>query len=106
VKFEKLTYLSQYPIRRDSMQGNKVLWDKVLKNRELKRGNTYHPFPQNEFCKTNFMIPDSIKKNIVEDAKNGESVQALSFKYTIAVPRIEAILKLHEIETKWQDEVS
>lgn len=105
-KFQKLTYLSQFPIRRENMRGNKVIWADVLKKREVRERTAYKPFPQNEFCQTNFMITDNVKKNIIEDAKNGKSVQALSFTYRIAVPRIEAILKLHEIEAKWEAEVS
>lgn len=69
-------------------------------------GGALQPFPFNEFCKTNQAIPEVLKTNIIKEHSNGEPLQRISFKYGISLPRVEAVVKLGEIETEWVQQVS
>ncbi|CCD24525.1 mitochondrial 37S ribosomal protein mS45 NDAI_0D02110 [Naumovozyma dairenensis CBS 421] len=61
------------------------------------------PFPSNPHCKTNYIISDELKGEIVNMISNdGFSTQQVSQKLGIKIPRIEAILKLSQIEKKWE----
>lgn len=57
------------------------------------------PFPQNEHCRTNFIIDEDMRLEIYEKVQIEKlSAQEVSRAYGLKVPRIEAIVKLVEIE--------
>lgn len=61
------------------------------------------PFPNNPFCKTNYVVSDELKSQIYDDIQNkGLSTQQVSQNYGLKIPRVEAIVKLFEIEKKWE----
>lgn len=81
----------QFPTKRPGRNSN---------NRE--RNPTVHPFPNNIYTKTAYLIPENIKDKIVEDATtNGLHPQEIAHKYSINLLRVEAILKLRDIESKF-----
>lgn len=47
-----------------------------------------------------------MKKAIVAEHDSGESVQRLSFKYGLALPRVQAIIDLARVEKNLAEEVS
>lgn len=62
-------------------------------------GDPLRPFPQNNFCITNKIIPYSLKRQIYNDYKfNKISPQLLSQRYNLKFVRIMAIIKLYELE--------
>ena len=53
------------------------------------------------------MISNELKQEIVKEVKeNGLHYQEVAHKYGIFMLRVEAICKLHDIETQWKQEVS
>lgn len=85
----------QFPTKRPGRNFN---------NRE--RNPTVHPFPNNIYTKTAYLIPENIKDKIVEDATtNGLHPQEIAHKYSINLLRVEAILKLRDIESKFVPDV-
>jgi hypothetical protein len=96
-------YISAYPIRASDRAGPSVKWKQVFAEAEGRRefsrvDSTVKPFPDNPHCKSALLVSDSLKQSISNDHLSGLSTQRISFKYQIALPRIEAILRLHEIE--------
>ncbi|KAK6204365.1 eukaryotic mitochondrial regulator protein-domain-containing protein [Scheffersomyces amazonensis] len=72
---------------------------------DRRRDSSLHPFPQNIYCKTASVIPDELKSKIVEEVKkNGLAAEEVAHKYGIKLGRIEAILKLQSIETRWDEQ--
>lgn len=64
------------------------------------------PFPENNHCQTNFILSDDLKIQIYDEIQNkGLSTQEVSQKYGIKIPRVEAAVKLVEIEQKWESHV-
>lgn len=64
------------------------------------------PFPGNPHCRTNFIIDGDLRLKIYNDIQiEGLSTQSISQKYGLKVTRIEAIVKLMEIEQKWEKSV-
>lgn len=62
-------------------------------------GDPLRPFPQNEFCKTNKIIPYDLKAKIYNDFKVKKiSPQLISQSYNIKLVRVLAIIKLYELE--------
>ncbi|RCK66655.1 37S ribosomal protein S35, mitochondrial [Candida viswanathii] len=60
---------------------------------------TMHPFPHNPYTKTARILSDDTKKNIVHDANvKGYHPQEIAHKYGINLLRVEAVLKLHDVE--------
>ncbi|RLV90399.1 37S ribosomal protein S35 mitochondrial [Spathaspora sp. JA1] len=69
------------------------------------RNPSIHPFPHNIQTKTNLMLSDFLKDEIVRDVKeNGLHVQEVAHKYGINQLRIEAILKLRTIEEEFSQD--
>lgn len=62
------------------------------------------PFPQNRYFETNTIIDKQTQTKIFEALAAGSTQQQVAFKYQISVGRIEALVKLHEIEQKWEKE--
>ncbi|CCE61537.1 hypothetical protein TPHA_0A04640 [Tetrapisispora phaffii CBS 4417] len=72
------------------------LSEKVYPKRSLQ------PFPLNKHCQTNYIISTELKQDIYNEITNlGMTAQQVSQKYGLKIPRIEAIIKLQEIEMKW-----
>lgn len=93
--------------------GNTVVLDgkvDVYDNRKVgsnKRDPSLHPFPFNPYCKTASVIPLSLKDKIYEEvAEKGAHVQEVAYKYGIKIPRVEAIIKLRDVEKLWEQKVS
>ena len=77
---------------------------KSYNNRE--RNPSFHPFPNNTYTKTENIVSDDMKRRIVEDASiKGMHPQEIAHKYGINLLRIEAILKLKEIELNFTPNV-
>lgn len=74
---------------------------------KLSFANSLKPFPQNDHCKTNLQIRKAdrreIYQRIVEDK---EPIQQVAVSMGIKIPRLEAIVKLVEIENRWKEQVS
>lgn len=59
------------------------------------------PFPQNDHCRTNLIIDENTRLEIYEKVQIEKmSAQEVSRAYGLKVPRIEAIVKLVELEKK------
>ncbi|CAR29590.1 hypothetical protein ZYGR_0AD02730 [Zygosaccharomyces rouxii] len=72
-----------------------------LKNMPEKR--LLQPFPGNRNCLTNHVISEDLKMRIYNEIQvEGLSTQQVSQNYGLKIPRVEAIVKLMEIEKKWE----
>lgn len=59
------------------------------------------PFPQNKFCLTNYWVGSTVKRQVFEDVSvQGNSIQEVSQKYGLKVARVEALVRLHELEAR------
>lgn len=93
-------------------QGNSLIDNYLLSTRErssrpptLER--QLQPFPDNDKFLTNFQVSYRLKKQIVQDILvNKLSTQELAVKYSLKIPRLEAILRLDAIEKQWKEQVS
>lgn len=71
-----------------------------------KRNPALHPFPQNTHCKTASVISDDLKSQIFTDVTEGGILtQELAHKYGIKLSRVEAIVKLQQVERNWREKV-
>lgn len=77
--------------------------DRRMNNR---RDPTMEPFPENPYCKTARVIPDSVKESIYQQVQDGAHTQELAHKYGIKLERVEALVRLHGLEQTWKQEVS
>lgn len=75
---------------------------------ESGRGRNRHtlqPFPLNSSCFTNLQVSNETKVQIVNDILlNKIPSQQVALKYGLKIQRIEAILKLREIEEEWEQQ--
>lgn len=71
---------------------------------KTRRGkHTLQPFPLNSKCFTNLQVSNEMKIQIVNDILlNKIPSQQVALKYGLKIQRIEAILKLREIEENWE----
>ncbi|KAH3664034.1 hypothetical protein OGAPHI_004748 [Ogataea philodendri] len=60
------------------------------------------PFSLNRFTVTNTLVSKDMKQEIVADVESGKSLLAVAVKYKMKIPRVEAILKLNEIEKQFE----
>ncbi|EGW33299.1 uncharacterized protein SPAPADRAFT_60637 [Spathaspora passalidarum NRRL Y-27907] len=68
------------------------------------RNPSIHPFPHNVNTKTNLMLSDFLKDEIVRDVReNGLHIQEVSHKYGINQLRVEAVLKLRAVEESFNE---
>lgn len=66
--------------------------------------HTLQPFPLNSKCYTNLQVSNETKIQIVNDVLlNKIPSQQVALKYGLKIQRIEAILKLREIEEEWEE---
>lgn len=64
------------------------------------------PFPGNTHCRTNYVIDEDLKMKIYNDIQiEGLSTQQVSQNYGLKITRIEAIVKLMDIEQRWEKNV-
>ncbi|ODV86648.1 hypothetical protein CANARDRAFT_27075 [[Candida] arabinofermentans NRRL YB-2248] len=88
--------------REDEAALGGVLTDSDGRGRER---NPLQPFPMNNRCFTNVNVSLETKQQIVNDIVNLEmSSQEVAIKYGLKIQRIEAILKLDEIETRMTEQ--
>ncbi|XYA02521.1 hypothetical protein QA089_005100 [Meyerozyma guilliermondii] len=78
-------------------------------NNDRRMGNTrrdpsLQPFPQNPYCKTALMISNELKDTIYQQVQQGAHIQEIAHKYGIKLERVEAIVRLQEIERGWKKE--
>lgn len=67
--------------------------------------NALQPFPLNRNCFTNLQVSNETKIQIVNDVLlNKIPSQQVALKYGLKIQRIEAILKLRQIEEQWEQE--
>ncbi|CAN6635818.1 small ribosomal subunit protein mS45 [Trichomonascus vanleenenianus] len=91
------TYMTSFSTRGATREGGKVDWTRVFA-KDPRR--TIQPFQENNFCKSNHLISDALRKTILSEYSSGKmTVQRLGFKYGISIPRIEAIIALDKIES-------
>lgn len=108
-KYDKTkNYISAYPVRASHMYEKvKVRWDNVFNgNRMGRQADSLQPFPENEFCKSALIIPTNMRNRIVDEHEAGETVQKLSFKYGLSLPRVESLIRLAQIEKNMARDVS
>ncbi|SCU97185.1 LANO_0E15390g1_1 [Lachancea nothofagi CBS 11611] len=61
------------------------------------------PFPGNKHCITNRILSDELKLQIHDDIQNKHlSAQDVSQRYGLKIPRVEAVVKLMDVERKWE----
>ncbi|CAR21450.1 mitochondrial 37S ribosomal protein mS45 [Lachancea thermotolerans CBS 6340] len=61
------------------------------------------PFPSNRHCLTNRVLGEELKLQVHDDIQNKHlSAQEVSQKYGLKIPRVEAAVKLVELEQKWE----
>lgn len=81
----------------------------VEENRRLRNipgKRLLQPFPGNRHCLTNNVISEDLKLRIYNEIQlEGLSAQQVSQNYGLKIPRVEAIVKLVEIEKKWDKHV-
>ncbi|KAG7854553.1 hypothetical protein KL939_004826 [Ogataea angusta] len=64
-----------------------------------------HPFSLNRFTVTNTMVSEDMKKQLVSEVLDeGKALLEVAVKYKMKIQRIEALVKLHEIEKQYQEE--
>ncbi|CDK28564.1 unnamed protein product [Kuraishia capsulata CBS 1993] len=78
--------------------------DAVTQNRpNANRNLQLTPFRLNADCKTNTMVSEEMKTEIVNQIDKGVSERDIAIKYGLKLPRIEAIYKLRAIEKEWEE---
>lgn len=102
-KFRRETaFLGSYPVTdRQRMGARMTDWSKVFDDRNVQE--TRQPFPQNPLTRTNRRVGEKLREAILADRNAGRTVQELSFKYGIVVPRIDAIIRLTEVREKMRE---
>lgn len=64
-----------------------------------------NPFPLNPQFQPQAPLSQRIKDEVYEDWRSGTGLRQLSQKYGISLERVEAILKLQEVRSRWATEV-
>lgn len=78
----------------------------VSRYSEVGRNPALHPFPHNLHCKTASVISDKLKQKLYNEVVvTGTLPQELAHKYGIKLTRVEAIVKLQQIEKEWREKV-
>ncbi|VEU19394.1 DEKNAAC100037 [Brettanomyces naardenensis] len=68
-----------------------------------RRRKPLQPFPMNSHSFTNVQLGRETKEQIVNDVMNLKlSSQNVALKYGLKIQRIEAVVKLHEVEENWK----
>lgn len=68
------------------------------------RNPSLHPFPDNIQCKTASNISYELREKIVDDSLS-LPVEKIAQKYGIKLARVEAIIRLYNIEKDWSEKV-
>ncbi|AET41500.1 mitochondrial 37S ribosomal protein mS45 Ecym_8215 [Eremothecium cymbalariae DBVPG len=72
----------------------------VRENQGFRR---FQPFPQNRHCTTNYILDEETRKTIYHMIQvEKKSAQDVSRTFNLKIPRIEAVVKLIEIEQKME----
>lgn len=73
---------------------------------DINRNASLHPFPQNLHCKTASVISEDLKQKIYSEVVESNVLpQEIAHKYGIKLTRVEAIVKLQQIEKSWREQV-
>lgn len=73
---------------------------------DFNRNPSLHPFPQNLHCKTASVISEDLKQKIYSEVVEANVLpQEIAHKYGIKLTRVEAIVKLQQIENSWREQV-
>lgn len=93
-KFDKKkAFITSYPVRgQHQIDRTSVDWPSVFS--EKNATHSRRPFPENEYTVPNKLVGNKLRDTIVAGHENGESVQQLSFRFGISVPRVDAIIRL------------
>lgn len=102
-KFDpRKAYLTSYPIRPQyQIDRSSVKWREVFSDKNSVESR--RPFAENKFTKSNLLVGPTLRDAIVRRHADGASVQQISFSFGIAVPRVNAIIKLEESRKKMAD---
>lgn len=73
--------------------------------RSVKDDIRIRPFPLNQYVSSGLQLSDMLKSSIVKAYERGESIIEMSSHYGIKKERIEAVIKLGEIEKNMEAEV-
>lgn len=73
---------------------------------ERGRDTLLHPFPQNLHCQTASVIDREMKERIFQAVvENGVLAQKVAQDYKIKLSRVEAIVRLQQVEKTWTNNV-
>ncbi|KAK9459288.1 mitochondrial 37S ribosomal protein mS45 [Lipomyces oligophaga] len=66
------------------------------------------PFPNNSYVRTAFQLSDSLKQSLIQAFRRGDNITSISSKYGVKKERIDAIVRLDEIEKQMEknDEIT
>lgn len=105
-KFDnKKAFLTSYPVRpQHHIDRSNVDWPSVFTDQNAVPSR--QPFPENSFTRSNRLISDSLREVIVTGHEQGETIQKLSFRLGLGVPRIEAILKLDGVRKQAEKQLA
>lgn len=105
-KFNNRTsYPTAWPIKSWHRQGKRLVdWSQVFASANCDPTN--QPFAENKFTKSNRLIGDGLRAALLSEHANGATTQQLSFKYGIAVPRVDAVIRLAEVQKEMEAKVS
>lgn len=99
------SYPTAWPIKSWHRQGKRLVdWQQVFTANNCAPTN--QPFAENKFTRSNRLIGADLKAALVAEHANGATTQQLSFKYGIAVPRVDAVIRLNEVQKDLESKVS
>lgn len=104
-KDHSTNFMTKYQVmpRHQTNQGKTTDWKSVFG----RTGNsTLQPFSENDFCKSNMVLSPELKDRVLQEIANGATPQQVGVAHGIAIPRIEAIVKLNKIEQQFKQQVS
>lgn len=96
-KFDKKkVFLTSYPVKpQHQIDRANVDWPSVFSDHNSV--SSRQPFPENSYTRSNRLISDQLRQVIVTGHEMGETVQQLSFRLGLSVPRVQATLKLEDV---------
>lgn len=76
------------------------------KPRDIPGYRKLQPFPHNRHCRTNFILSEDTRLQIYQKIQiEKKSTQEVAKEFNIKIPRIEAVVKLVEVEQKFKTHV-
>ncbi|GMM34034.1 mitochondrial 37S ribosomal protein [Saccharomycopsis crataegensis] len=62
------------------------------------------PFPNNKYCKTNTFVSEDMRQKMFSQIEAGKTIQQIAYEFSISVGRIEALIRLNDIEKVWNQQ--